>query len=651
MGSEKRAMLPKYRMPPIVLRVAAMVLFTAVVTLTIIYVFHLRPFNWAMLEIAYFYLLVGLLLPQIFIWIPLKKGAQKEKPPWYDILFACLSFFLPLYFFSNSHEITVGWSIVAPPTAIAAAVILWALFIEAARRAAGVIYAAVFFIFSIYPLFSFIMPGPLWAPSDTNLLQLATIHIMGLDSLLGMIMRVFGRLLLGFFIYAIALQAAGAGNLFGEIASVLLKGTRGGFAKIAIISSALLGMVSGSSISNVMTTGAFTIPAMKKTGFPPHLAGAMEACASTGGVIMPPIMGAVAFIMAEFLQVSYATVCIAAIVPSIFYYLTLYVQVDLYCARVKMAPLGNIEAFGLARVKLWRVFYDNLHILISIVVLIYTMFWLEMEAYAPWFSAAVLLMLSMVRRRTRFSITKFLHFVEDCGRVIGELMGILGPLGFIIGSFTLTGVAHSIPYDIVALAGGNLYVMLVMGAIASFILGMGVSIAACYIFLAIVLAPGLIQGGFNPIAAHLFVLYCGLWSYITPPVALSAFAAAGIAEADPMRTGYAAMKLGVANYMVPFFFVISPAIILQGPSVWEKIHNIASCAAGLIMIGVAFEGYIWRLGEIKILRRAGLGAAGFLLGIPGQLTDIIGIGIAAVLIGELARKRRGKYLARCRMEN
>ena len=625
---EERTIAKKYRRPAKTLKIISILLPFFAMMICVLGVTH----SITMLEFAYLYLLLLLLLPLCFIWIPPKKTADRDRLPWYDLLLACLSFFLPLYFFLHADVAIRDWGVKAPTEAVILSIILWAILLEAARRAVGFVFFVVVLFFSTYPLFGFIMPGPMWAQA-TGLTYLAAYHTMGMDSLMGVVMQVFGKILFGFFVFGIAIQFAGAGNFFNGLAAVLLGRTRGYPAKMAVVASGFLGMITGSAIANVMTTGSVTIPAMKKYGYPPHFAGAVEACASSGGALMPPVMGAVAFIMAEFLNVSYAEVCIAAAVPAVLYYLVLFVQIDAYAGRKNLQPSADFIAVGNRPKMVLKILFENMHILSSMVVLFYALFMTRVETFAPWVATGVLLLMTMVRKQTRLSFKQLLYFFEDCGRVTGELVGVLAPLGFIIGSMTLSGIAYSMPYEMVRIAQENIYLILIIGAAASFILGMGVSVAACYIFVAIVICPGLVKSGINEMAAHLFVLYCGLWSYITPPVALAAFAAAGLAEADPMRTGYTAMHLGMGKYILPFFFVLSPALILRGSSLQEELWVISCCTVGLVIVGLAFERYIWGIGRIPMISAILLGVGGFLVGMPEFYTTIIGGAMAVVIIG------------------
>jgi TRAP-type uncharacterized transport system fused permease subunit len=244
----------------------------------------------------------------------------------------------------------------------------------------------------------------------------------------------------------------------------------------------------------------------------------------------------------------------------------------------------------------------------------------------------LVIILAQFRKETRLTLKRFIHLLEEIGRVIGELIGLLGPAGLLIGSFVISGLAYSLPNEIVGLSGGNVFLMLLLGATSAFILGMGVTVTVVYIFLAIVLAPGLVATGFDLMATHLFILYCGMWSYITPPVCLTSFAAATVAGAAPMRTGYQAMKLGVAKYILPFAFVLNPALILRG-NVIEVLLASSTALVGLIIISGALEGYFWRLGTLTMVSRVLFFGAGLLLAAPTSTTDLYGISAFAIIFG------------------
>jgi TRAP transporter 4TM/12TM fusion protein len=396
--------------------------------------------------------------------------------------------------------------------------------------------------------------------------------------------------------------------------------------------------MSGSAISNVITTGSITIPAMKKIGYPAHYAGAIESCASTGGVLMPPVMGATAFVMAAFLQTSYAQIALAAAVPSLLYYLGLLVQVDGFAAKNGFSGIPRSEIQPLKKTLKEGWFY-----LFSLIVLMYFLFSLRVESQAPFYAILLLLVVAMARKETRFTADSFLRFIETTGKSLAELIAILAGVGMIMGSLSLTGVAASFARELVSLAGGNAFFMLVLGALTSFILGMGMTITACYVFLALVLAPGLVTMGMNALAVHLFVMYWGMISFITPPVALAAFAAAAIAQTSSLKVGLTACRLGGVIYILPFFFVYNPALILQGGA-GEILQALATATTGVVLLSSSFEGFLIGVGTLGALYRILFSVAGILLAIPESQTDILGAVIAAATFGyarlSLSRRKR-----------
>jgi len=642
------AELGKYRRLSGSWRVVSIVLPAISIYLILNYVFVFRaPF---MVAISFMFLLLSVLLPLCFIWVPATKRADRDKFPWYDILLAVLSFGIPFYFTFRGLTISVeAWASLGPEHAVILCAIFWGVLVEAARRAAGPILACVVLFFSLYPLFAESMPGPL-SGMQFPITKIITYNILSTEAMLGIVWRVTSTLFAAYIIFAVFIKNFGAGRFFMDIATAILGKTRGGYAKVAVVTSSLFGSISGSATSNVLTTGVFTIPAMKKEGFTPEYAAGVEATASTGGTLMPPIMGAVAFIMAEFLAIPYAEVVLVAIIPSLLYYTALFAQVDAHAARTKMKPLA------LPAPKIWTTLLDNLHIVLGMLTLICLLLVMRLERWAPWFAVVAILVIAVARKKTRPNLAVCRDFLIDMGRTMGELTGILAPIGLILGSLAITGVSFSFPYAFVGLAGGNIYLMLVLGAAASFVLGMGLTVSACYIFLAIVVAPGLVAGGFDLLAAHLFVLYCGLMSFITPPVALSSMVAASVARADFWKTALRAMRLGIGVFLVPFFFVLDPAMILRGSGL-ASLQVIPTAAIGLILIGGAVEGYLWRIGEIDRLARVLVFAGGLLLAIPnvgeylwtgifgeiwriGTITDVIGAALVAVTIGGILLRRR-----------
>lgn len=599
-----------------------------------------------LLGTAYLYWLCALLTGSVFILIPATKRARRDGVPWYDaaLYFATVAVFA--FYALHAHRIlTEGWEFSAPKTAIWVAYAGWLLLLEATRRAGGTAVFAVVAAISLYPVYAAHMPGPI-AGLPQDLSVTAAYHFASSESVLGIPTRAFGELVIGFVMFGAVLQYTGAAPFFNNLAFALFGSVRGGPAKVSIFASGLMGSVSGSVVSNVLTTGVVTIPAMKRTGFSPAYAGGVEACASTGGVLMPPVMGATAFVMASFLGVPYAQVALAALVPSILFYFGLFVQIDGYAARrgLKGLPRAELPLVGKTFAEGWQYVFVFL-------LLIWMLMVLQREAIAPFYATALLLAINQFSPRHRLDWKRLGLLVEGICGALGELSALLAGVGLIIGSLSVTGLAGTLANDLVHLAGNNIYVLLVMGAITSFIFGMGMTVTACYIFLAIVLAPPLVAAGFDPVAVHLFMLYWGMVSFITPPVALGAFVASGIARARPMEVGLRSVRLGSAMYFVPFFFVLNPSLILRGaPS--EIVVVVATAGLGVWLIASALEGYLLGLGRLDrglpaAVARLLLFAGGVAMALPGggELglshigLSVMGAGLAgsAVLLAWFAR--------------
>lgn len=603
--------------------------------LAIYYLFHFE-FLGVMVGDAYFYLLIAIFLPLFFLIAPISKKLIRERVPLYDLLFALLSFIAPMYLFFNAYRILEeGWEIIPPIQLYILGLILIILILEAARRAGGLGFALICLFFTTYALYAQHMPG-LLEGYGCNLRRLVGFFTMGTEGLVGLPMRVVGNILIGYMVFAVALQSTGGGKFFLDLASSLLGKRRGGPAKISIMASAFFGSISGSSISNVLTTGAITIPTMKRTGYPAHYAGAIEAAASTGGVLMPPIMGVTAFVMAEFLAMPYYLICIAAVVPSMLYFGGLFIQTDAYAAKAELKGLSSEEIPSLKKTFLAGWFY-----IIGLVFLVWALIYLHWDTVAPFWASLIILIGCNLRKETRLNWTKVVGFIEGVGKVLAELVALLCAIGAIIGALSLTGVAHSFSTEIIDLARGNMAFLLILGAVTSFILGMGMTITACYVFLALILAPALVKGGLYPLAVHLFIMYWGMASYITPPVALSAFAGAGLAGSDPMKTAFKAMQLGFVKYFIPFFFVLNPAIVLHG-SPGDILISFILVSISVICISYALEGYFPKFGLIPIWMRTILFFGGLCLGFPWLLPRLIGLGLILASLILVVINKRGK---------
>lgn len=595
------------------------VIFSALgIILAINQLFSLALFGFSPLDTSYLYLSLAFYLSTSFIIYPATKSAAK-KVPWYDVALFLVVTFISIYFGVHGKEIIErGWEYRAPLAPTLFGVFLWLLVLEAVRRSTDIYMVLMCLIFSIFPLFAVYMPGFLQGQSY-DLLTSARLYAMGTNGILGIPLDVVCTLLIGFMVFGIVLQSTGGGAFFFKLAQSLLGHTRGGAAKISILASAFFGMISGSTTSNTLTIGAMTISAMKTTGFPPHMAAAIEACASTGGPIMPPVMGAAAFIMASFLNVPYAFVAVGAFIPACLYYLGLFVQVDGYAAKANLKGLSKAEL-----PSFWATLKNGWFYIFGIVVLVYLLLNLRMEARAPYYASGVLVALSMIRKETRLNWKKFIELIASIGRVVAQLVAILAAAGLIIGGLSITGVALAFSRELVGAVGNNIFLILLMGAISSFVLGLGMTITACYIFLAIVMVPALISLGIDPLAAHLFVFYWGVLSEITPPVALCVSAACGLAGSNFMQTGWTAMRLGAVKYIIPFFFAYNPALLTHG-AWWEVLLFTAFAVVGIYYLGSALEGYLWGIGQINWPSRIFLVTGGLLIAFPEIYTTLIGL--------------------------
>jgi TRAP transporter 4TM/12TM fusion protein len=568
------------------------------------------------LETEYFYIMLALLLPLAFIIYPLHKGVVTFVP-WYDTVLAVSTLVICGYFAYSGNEILdVGWEYDAPEHANYMAFALWAIVLECTRRAGGNAIFIICLLVSVYPMFSSFAPGFLEG-EDVEFQVTAGFHMFGTESMLGIPMTAFANLVVGFLVFGVALQYTGGGAFFLNLAFALLGRKRGGPAKVAIFSSGLMGSMSGSVITNVLTTGVMSIPAMKKVGFRPAYAAGVEACASTGGVLMPPVMGATAFVMATFLEIPYSDIIVAAAFPSILYYVGLYLQIDAYSARHGLQGLEESELPALG-----KVLKEGWYFVFVFVLLIVMLLYMQREAQAPYYATVLLLIINQFNKEHRWNIARVVEFVRGVGTLFTELAALLAGVGLIIGSLTLTGKVGSLTYELVNFAGDSVLLLLVMGAITSFILGIGMTVTAAYLFLAVTLAPALTAGGLEPLAVHLFMMYWGMISFITPPVAIGAYAAATVAKSDPMKTGLEAMRLGSIIYFVPFFFVLNPALIGIGTA-YEVTVTFGAALVGIALISAGLQGYLFGVGAtansmMGWAARVLLVVGGIILALPGN---------------------------------
>ena len=588
--------------------------------------FQLNIAGFMPIASGYYYCILATFLSVSFLIFPARKN-DRQRLPWYDWVIFVVCVGVNIYYATQSYAIlTGGWEYKAPLLPTVMGFVLWALALEGVRRTSGNVLFGICLVFSFYPVFGQYLGGMLWGTPFT-LLQTSNYHAMGVESIIGIATRVVGDEIIGYIIFGAAVVSSGGGKFFMDFALSLLGRTRGGSAKVAVISSAFMASLSGSVVSNIVTTGTLTIPSMVKTGYSPRYAASVEACASTGGTITPPIMGAAGFLVASFLNVPYASVMGAALFPAFLYFLMMFLQIDFHAGKMKIEGFKGEELPKFLEVIKEGWFFLGAIILMTILLIVY-----RITAQAPFYTILFLIACAMIRKKTRMGRKKIINFFYESAKVLGQLTAILAGIGLIIGSFSATGVANSFSRELLILAGDNSFLLLLLGAITSFVLGIGMTVTACYVFLAVVLVPALVKIGFDPMAAHLFVMFCGNLSYITPPVALGAISAAAISGTNPMATAFSTMKLGILLFILPFIFVINPALILHG-DLASILQAVITSIIGSIFLASALEGWIYRLGHLPMIFRVMLFIFSLLIVYPEGYSDIIGFALSFVTLG------------------
>lgn len=578
--------------------------------------------------------LAGLLtiaLPLIFLYVPAGGERKRTGPvPWYDLLAAFVGCAAAAYAAVRFPALS---DLVSrrPIDGYIVAAILLLLFMEGLRRTSGwplVVTSVGFFCLA---LIGGMLPGELAARS-IPIGRLTLFSVWDSTASLGLPLKIVSTVVVIYALFGNVLFKSGGSTFFTDISMALMGRRRGGPAKIAILGSSLFGTISGSVVSNVLTVGVVTIPLMKRAGFKPHVAAAVEASASTGGQLMPPVMGVAAFVMAEFLQVSYATVAIAAAIPAILFYVALFIQIDLEAARRNILPMPEDQIPRLSSVLKAGWYFP-----IPFVVLIYALFWKNYEAdVAGLLATAAALVFGIVVpfKGKRIGISDVWLMLRDTGLSVLDLFMIGAAAGIIIGTLNYSGLGFSLTLVLLQLAGENIWGLLALAAIVSIVLGMGMPTVGVYILLATLVAPALIKMNISPMAAHMFIMYYGCLSMITPPVAIGAFAAANLAGAEPMRTGFESMRLGWTVFVVPFLFVFSGTLLMEGSAAMIAV-DFAAAVAGVWFFSAAMMGYSVR--PLGFLARVYYGTAGIFFVIPidafhiGRWLNIAAICMVSVL--------------------
>lgn len=564
-------------------------------------------------QLLAFALAMGLAI--VYFSVSWRGKPHQSKLPWPDILLGLIGLGISLWICVEYQRLLDDVPYYTPEV-IWLSVIIVPLTLEALRRCTGWALMTVVVVFIGYALVAQYMPMQIRGKA-AEFFPLMTYLAFDTNAMLGSSLKIGVEVVILFLFMGDMLIRAGGGEFFIDIAMALLGKKRGGPAKICVVGSGLFGMISGSAVSNVASVGPLTIPMMIRSGYSRKDAGAIEAVGSTGGQLMPPVMGAAAFLMAEFLEVPYATVALAATIPAVLYYMALYWQVDLIAAKDHLKPMN--EEMPKAR----EVLKAGWHFIVPLAALIGMLFyWTSAPELAAVVAAIVILATGMVRgyRRDRLKVVDLLRSLASTGRSMTDLIMTLAAAGFVIGVLNVSGLGFALTYWLISMAGNNQFVLLIICAGVALVLGMGMPTSGVYILLAVLAGPALIQAGIMKIAAHMFILYFGMLSMITPPVALAAFAAANISKAGPMETGWAACRIGWAKFILPFMFVLSPTLLMQGPA-FAIAFDTVTAMIGIYYATCGMIGYYRR--PMSIVPRALLSLAGLAAILPDSQLNFV----------------------------
>ncbi|MGM9528442.1 MAG: TRAP transporter permease [Phascolarctobacterium sp.] len=577
------------------------------------------------------HLTFGFLL--IFLLYPTRQSWSKSKMNPIDVLFAIAGACSAMYIVINYNELVLRAGM-NTETDFIVALIGTVLVFEAARRVVGWPMIIVAFVFLLYAFFGPYVPG-IMAHRGVGLEEMFDHLFFTTEGIFGTPMGVSSTFIYLFILFGAYLEATGLGKFFIDLANAIAGWAAGGPAKVAVLSSGLMGTVSGSSVGNVAGTGSFTIPMMKKLGYRPAFAGAVEAAASTGGQLMPPVMGAAAFLMAEFVGVPYFDVVKAAVIPAMLYYIGVWLGVHYEAKKfgLKGTPRDQLPKFK-------DLFLEKGHLAIPLIVIIY----LLVSGYTPMRAALAAIALSIIcaclRKSTRISFKQIIQGLIDGSKGVLGVLIACATAGIIIGVVTKTGVGLKVATALLDLAGGKLLPAMFFTMITSLILGMGVPTTANYVITSTIAAPALIQMHVPVLAAHMFAFYFGIVADVTPPVALAAYAGAGIAGANPMRCGVIAAKLAIAAFIVPYIFVLAPELLMINATAFTITYSALTAIIGMWGVSMSMIGFCQNL--LNTAQRAAFLIGGICMIIPGTITDGVGIAlIVATFFWQKTNKLKG----------
>lgn len=572
---------------------------------------------------------VSFALMLVFLLYPASKRSR-GRITFLDVVFALVGAAVGAYIVIDYQNII--YRIGAPTTMeVVMGTLAIITIMEACRRSMGPALVVVAGVFVAYALLGHLLPGAL-SHRAYNYARVIEHMYLTSEGIYGVAIYVTATFVFTFLLFGAFLHESGGAKAFIDVAFALTGRFRGGPAKAAVVSSGLMGMISGSSFANVVGTGTFTIPLMKKVGYRPEFAGGVEAASSSGGQIMPPVMGAAAFIMAEMTGIGYRDIVVYAAIPAAIYYLAVFMMVDLEAARTGLRGLQPAE---LPNIK--DALKKGVLLLIPPAGIVYFLMSGHTPIKASFYAVLLILLVSMLRSDTRLTWRKSFAAMESAARGGVSLIAACGVAGLIVGSVTLTGLGLKFADLVVMVSGNNLYLALFLTMIASIVLGMGMPTAALYIILAAMVAPALVKLGIPTAAAHLFIFYYGCFAAVTPPVALSSYVAAAIAKADPFKTAFTGWRLALSAFILPFIFAVYPKLILWGGFSLQTIVLAALAVVAVICASAAFGGYL--LAGLNWAQRAALLGATIVLIRPGPVTGVVGVAtLVGVLVWQMVRR-------------
>jgi len=583
----------------------------------------------AIQELQLLSLFLAFSLSVVFVHYPLNPKKPRSKPfIVIDLILAALSFSFAIYIYFDYWEFIFR---VGDPTNwdMFFGIVTVILIFEATRRVVGWPILIIAFCFLAYCFFGQFLPSPL-SHRGYDLERIATTLFMSKNGIFGVPLKVMTNFIYLFIAFGAFFEACGGTEFFIDLASGLFGKLRGGPAKVSVAVSGMMGMVSGSAVANTVTTGTLTIPLMKRIGFERHVAGAVEATASSGGALMPPVMGAAAFIMADYLGISYISVCKAALIPAVLYFLAIYSVVHFYSMKIGIQGMSESEILPIK-----YVFKDKWMFAVPLIILIVALVLGYSPRIAVLYSLPAIVVMSFLRKESRMMPSKIFSALARAAFNSLMVACACATAGIVIGVVLLTGMGAKITSLVVTLSAGSLLLALPICMLASILFGMGLPTVVCYVLLAATVAPSLVDLGVHPLAAHLFIFYFGMLSMITPPVSFAAYAGAAIAEADPIKTGWTAWTFALAGFLLPYIFVYNNSLLLMGSAV-SVSSAVVTSVIGVICLGSGIIGYLIK--KTSLYERVFLFSAAFLLIKPGLMTDVIGLGCVGMTLYLQLRK-------------